>query len=80
MSKRRVFLPLLEQFLIRLSIVAESAPFPKDTLRILVHATFSLVLLVHILSIAASHLAAQLPNRRHSLGLGLGFLAAAPAT
>ena len=72
MSKRGVFLPLLEQILIRLSVVAESAPFSKHTFRVLVHATFSLVLLVHILSIAASHFGGRLgADRRHGRRLSI---------
>ena len=67
MSKRGVFLPLLEQILIGLSVVAESASLSKDALRVLVRATLSLVLLVHVLAIATPHLGGRLgTDCRHS--------------
>ena len=67
MSKRRLFFPLLEKILIRLRVVAESAAFSKNALRVLIRAALGLVLPVHILTIAASHLAILFSNRRHGL-------------
>ena len=67
MSKWWLLFPLLEEILIRLSIVTESAAFSKDTLRVLVRAALGLVLLVHVFTIAASHLAILFSNRRHGL-------------
>ena len=67
MSKWRILFPLLEEILIRLSVVAESAAFSKDTLRVLVRAALGLVLLVHVFTVAASHLAILLSDRRHGL-------------
>ena len=60
MSKRGVFLPLLEQILIGLSVVAKAASLSKDAPRVLVRATLSLVLLVHVFAIATPHLGGRL--------------------
>ena len=67
MSKWRLFFPLLEKVLIRLGIVAETAAFSKDTLRVLIRASLGLVLLVHVFTVTASHLAVLLPDCRHCL-------------
>ena len=65
MSKWWLLFPLLEEILIRLSIVTETAAFSKDTLRVLVRAALGLVLLVHVFTVTASHLAVLLPDCRH---------------
>ena len=67
MSKRRLFFPLLEKILIRLGVVAESVALSKNAFRILIRAALGLVLLVHVLTVAASHLAILLSEGRHSL-------------
>ena len=67
MSKRGIFLPLLEQVLIRWRVVAETAGLTEYALRILIRAALGLVLLVHVLAVAASRLSRRLgADCRHS--------------
>ena len=53
-----LFLPLLEELLVGLRLVAETASLSIDAFRVLVRTPLGLVLLVHVLSIATSHFAA----------------------
>ena len=58
MAEWWLLLPLLEELLVGLRLVAETASPSIDTFRVLVRTPLGLVLLVHVLPVAASHLAA----------------------
>ena len=63
--KRRLLFPLLEKFLIRLGIVAETTSLSKDALRVLIRASFGLVLLVHVLAVTTPRFAGRLADGWH---------------
>ena len=58
MAEWWLLLPLLEELLVGLRLVAETASLSIDASRVLVRTPLGLVLLVHVLSIATSHFAA----------------------